>query len=172
MLIEYYKQPISINGVLIRHLYPQVINSNQFQQWNRIPQIWPRLEDLRIRRPCTGLTMTMLANILPQFNKLKSIALPCEFMSKEARLSNSLREQLSRRRPPIDFGPCFWYLKKKCPYVDELEEAKEESNRQADYDVIGLGVRLTFNLLTCAFRRFILKYKQFFFKYGLLLLDA
>ncbi len=93
-------------------------------EWNRIPQMLPRVEVLKIEA-CAGLTTTMMASLVPQFYKLKEISLPYIFRSEdEVAVSYAVREQLSSRKPPIKLEFYHWDKFNNCPYVDEYE--KEE----------------------------------------------
>ena len=90
------------------------VNAASQSDWNRVPQMWPLLQDLTIQS-CVGLTWTMLVNLAPQLPKLKSITLPNEI--KEGRQLNQLI-QLPRQNPCIAF--CFSSSpEKKCPFLEQ-----------------------------------------------------
>ena len=73
-------------------------NSSSESQWNRIPQMWPRLEFMYIR-DSTGLTAALLAGVIDLMPKLREMVIP--YRPNELGFSQAVERIRSRRQPPI-----------------------------------------------------------------------
>ncbi len=63
-------------------------------KWSDVTELWQSLTSLTIRR-CTWLTMTRVAELLPQLSRLRLVFLPDSIIKKDPKLSRDIVEQFS-----------------------------------------------------------------------------
>ena len=69
-------------------------------EWSQVPSLWPEIESLTVRHS-TGLTMTMVAELIPQLPKLRQIALNKSILAKDPQLSEKIIDNFGRKEAPV-----------------------------------------------------------------------
>ena len=65
-----------------------------------MPEILPQIEFLEILH-CTGLDITMVAELIPKMKMLRRISLPSSLMTKDRALTRKITEDFLNREEPI-----------------------------------------------------------------------
>ena len=98
-----------------------ILQGSIHSDWNSIPKIWPKLEMLYIAQCATGLTMSMVSNIIiPQLTKLKAISVP-DKITKNDPLAASIWEDVNNH--PVK-AVRFYFLKDDgcCQFLSDVDE--------------------------------------------------
>ena len=82
-------------------------------EWSEVPVFWSNLQTLELRQ-CSGITMTMLYQLIPRLEKLKSIRLPASMMRKEPELTPEILRNSLKRDEPIHI--CFFDYGDACQF--------------------------------------------------------
>ena len=65
-------------------------------EWDQMPEIWQRLDYLELRQS-TGLSTTILSNILPKLRHLQYVVLPKSMMLREPVLFQKMVQKYSEK---------------------------------------------------------------------------
>ena len=72
--------------------------------WNQLSEFWPNLESFRLGQ-ASGLTMSIVSNIIPQLEQLRHIELPSSIMTEEPdELTSTFNIDGSKRKTRIKIG--------------------------------------------------------------------
>ena len=74
------------------------------KNWDDVPCLWPKLEELRLWYPSKSLTYDKMCQVIPQMASLSSVRLPYGTLrsEEEEEASNDFEDQLKRRSTPIE----------------------------------------------------------------------
>ncbi len=65
---------------------------------------------------CTGLTMAMVAEIMPRFEKLRRIDLPRSVTNQDPALTQKITADFAVREKPIEINTPFFDRENTCPF--------------------------------------------------------
>ena len=94
--------------------------------------MWPNLEIFNVQQS-TKLTIPIVANIVPQFGKLKELSLPEKIVNSELEFTAKTWEELKYRSAPIDLRFTKDRFVKVCSYLLKLEEDSMNSDDEMEW---------------------------------------
>jgi len=94
--------------------------------------MWPMVETLHIRRSA-GLTMSMVANIVPQLRQVKELSLPKKITKSDPKLAARIWEDISYRTAAVRLSFTKGRSGKPCSLLPaEVEESTDSEDESVD----------------------------------------
>jgi len=87
-------------------------NRNPNLEWNQMSGLWSNMQALSFGQ-CTGLTMTMILDLIAPSSKLRSIDLPMSIVLQDVALFYQMRNQIKER---VDINVYNPIISRTCPF--------------------------------------------------------